>query len=328
MNGKYSTDIFHSYFANERGRCRLAAYVLRRLVYLIIQVIVLMSLMFILFRLVPGDPATLILGGNASQDAIERLRHQMGLDQPLLTQYIQYMFNLMQGDFGSSTSYNLPVFDVIADRIWPTLKLMVISIIMAVAIGIPAGVYSGLHPRSAGSRSLLMLWVSFLAMPNFWLGMLLMQLFAVKLQWLPAIGYGSALALIMPAFAISARLIALIARMTRTMMMEVLQEDYIRTAEAKGLPKWKVVLKHAIRPALPPILTMIGLQAGYLLGGAVVIENLFSYPGMGQLLLSAQSMRDYNLMQGITVFFVAGFLLINLLVDLLYGRVDPRIRYE
>lgn len=306
----------------------MTSYVLRRIFYLVIQVFVLMTLMFILFRLVPGDPAALILGGNASQDAIDRLRHQMGLDQPMINQYIQYMLNLLRADFGSSATYNLPVFDVITDRIWPTLKLMLLSITIAVAIGIPAGVYSGLRPRSTSSRSLLIVWVGFLAVPNFWLGMLLMQLFAVKLQWLPAIGYGSALALIMPAFAISARLIALIARMTRTMMMEVLQEDYIRTAESKGLSKWTIVLKHALRPALPPILTMIGLQAGYLLGGAVVIENLFSYPGMGQLLLSAQSMRDYNLMQGITIFFVVGFLFINLLVDLLYSRVDPRIRLD
>lgn len=306
----------------------MGRYVLRRLFHLIVQVFVLLTLMFVLFRLVPGDPAALILGGNATQEEIDRLRAAMGLDQSLMSQFMTYLWKIMQGDFGNSVAYNLPVLQVIADRIWPTVKLMLISIAIAVSIGMPAGILSGLKPQSVGSRSLLILWIGFLAIPNFWLGLLLVQLFAVKLQWLPAIGYGTAAAMILPAVAIAARLIALIARMTRTVMMEVLSEDYIRTAEAKGLPGWKVVLKHALRPALPPVLTMIGMQAGYLLGGSVVVENLFSYPGMGQLLLAAQSMRDYDLMQGITIFFVGSFLAVNLLVDLLYGKIDPRIRYE
>ncbi|TBL75624.1 ABC transporter permease [Paenibacillus thalictri] len=306
----------------------MGAYITRRSLYLILQVFVLLTLMFILFRLVPGDPAALILGGNASQEEIDRLRHAMGLDQSIGVQYAEYLGHLIKGDLGQSISYNMPVLQVIADRIWPTLKLMLLSIVIAVTVGIPAGVVSGLKPRAAGSRALMLVWIGFLAVPNFWLGLLLVQLFAVKLNWLPAIGYGGLLAMIMPAAAISARLIALIARMTRTAMMEVLSEDFIRTAEAKGLSTVSIIFKHALRPALPPVMTMIGLQAGYLLGGSVVIENLFSYPGMGQLLLSAQSMRDYSLMQGITIFFVGSFLIINFAVDLLYGRIDPRIRYQ
>jgi ABC-type dipeptide/oligopeptide/nickel transport system permease component len=306
----------------------MGRYLTRRLLQLIAQVFVLLTLMFVLFRLVPGDPAALILGGNATQEEVDRLRAAMGLDRPIPEQYASYLWNMLQGDFGHSISYNLPVLQVIADRIWPTVKLMLLSITIAVLVGMPAGILSGLKPRAIGSRSLLLLWICLLAIPNFWLGLLLVQLFAVKLKWLPAIGYGTASAMILPAVAIAARLIALIARMTRTVMMEVLSEDFIRTAEAKGLPGWIIVMKHALRPALPPVLTMIGMQAGYLLGGSVVVENLFSYPGMGQLLLSAQSMRDYDLMQGITIFFVGSFLLVNLIVDVLYGRIDPRIRYD
>lgn len=306
----------------------MMAYMRRRFLYLLLQVFVLLSMMFFLFRLVPGDPASLMLGGNASQADVDALRAKLGLDEPLLLQYKTYLLHMLQGNFGFSLSYNLPVLRVVADRIAPTVELMLLSIVLAVLIGIPAGILSGYKPRAAGSRALLLAWIGLLAVPNFWLGLLLVQLFAVKLNWLPAMSDGSFLGMLMPAAAIAARLIALIARMTRTVMMEVLHEDYIRTAEAKGLSAWTTVFKHALRPALPPIVTMIGLQSGYLLGGSVVVENLFSYPGMGQLLLSAQSMRDYELMQGITVFFVAGFLLMNLLVDLLYSRLDPRIRYD
>lgn len=303
-------------------------YIIRRLLYLIVQVFIVLTLMFVLFRLVPGDPASLIVGGQASQEEIERLREMMGLNDPLPVQFFQYIFGFLQGDFGHSITYNMPVLDVILQRISPTVLLMLFSLFITISIGIPAGLISGIYPRTWGSRLLLLVWIGFLAIPNFWLGLLLIEVFAVKLNWLPSIGYDSATAIIMPAFAIAARLIALVARMTRSVMMEVLQEDYVRYAEAKGLKGWVVVFKHAFRPALPPVLTMLGLQAGYLLGGSVVIENLFSYPGMGQLLLSAVSMRDYELMQGITIFFVGSFLLINLLVDLLYGRIDPRIRYE
>lgn len=306
----------------------MGSFVIRKVLYLVVQVFVLLTLMFILFRLVPGDPASLILGGNSTQEEIDRLRQAMGLNQPVYIQYIKYLVNISIGDFGNSISYNLPVLDVIAGRILPTVKLMLISIAIAVSLGIPAGILSSFRPRAFGSRAMLLLWIGLLAIPNFWLGLILVQLFAVNLGWLPAIGYGGATAMILPSLAIAARLVALIARMTRTVMMEVMLEDFIRTAEAKGLPGWKVIFKHALRPVLPPIITMIGLQAGYLLGGSVVVENLFSYPGMGQLLLAAQSARDYSLMQGITIFFVGSFLTINFLVDLLYGRIDPRIRYE
>ena len=306
----------------------MAKYVLRRILNLIFQVFLVVSLMFLLFRLLPGDPATIILGANATQAEIEQLREMMGLNDNIFVQYAHYIQNLLTGDFGYSMSYGQDVIGVILPRIWPTIQLMLSSIGVAVVIGVPAGVLCGVYPYSKISKLFLTVWVGFLAVPNFWLGLILVQIFAVKLNWLPSIGYGSVAAMVLPTLAIAARLIALIARMTRSSVMEVTSEEYIGYARAKGLKEKTVVLKHTLRPALPSIITMVGMQAGYLLGGSIVIENLFSYPGIGQLLMAAVSVRDYELMQGITFFFVLAFLTINLIVDLLYGRIDPRIRSE
>lgn len=303
-------------------------YVLRRILNLVFQVFLVVSIMFLLFRLLPGDPATLVLGPNATQTEVENLREMMGLNDNLFVQYARYLGNLLTGNFGYSMSYGQNVIRVILPRIWPTIQLMLCSVGVAVLIGVPAGILCGVYPHSKISKVFLATWVGFLAMPNFWLGLILVQIFAVKLKLLPSIGYGSIAAMILPTLAVAARLIALIARMTRSSIMEVTNEEYINFAHAKGLKESIVVLKHTLRPALPPIITMLGMQAGYLLGGSVVIENLFSYPGMGQLLMAAVSMRDYELMQGITFFFVLAFLSINLLVDLLYGQIDPRIRCE
>ena len=306
----------------------MLSYIMRRLLYLIFQVFLVVSIMFILFRLLPGDPALIILGPSATQAEIERLREAMGLNTSHFVQYFNYLKQLFTGNFGQSTSYGVSVVKVILPHIWPTVKLMLCSVTLAVLIGVPAGILSGAYPESKLSKGILMVWVGFLAVPNFWLGIVLVQIFAVKLGWLPAIGYGNAVAMILPTVAIAARLIALIARMTRSSIMEVINEDYVSFAQAKGLKSSVVIIKHALRPALPPIITMIGMQAGYLLGGSIVIENLFSYPGMGQLLLAAVSARDYALMQGITLFYVMAFLVSNLVVDLLYSQIDPRICYE
>jgi len=306
----------------------MSGYVVKKLCNLVFQVFLVVSLMFILFRLLPGNPASLILGPGATQAEVDNLREAMGLNQSLGVQYVNYLKNLLSGDLGFSYSYNQPVFEVIQNRIIPTLQLMAGSILVSVVIGVSAGIFSGVYPDSKLSKVLLMLWVCVLAVPNFWLGLVLVQIFAVKLGILPAIGYGSFSAMILPVLAIAARLIALVARITRSAVMEVVNEEYVRFAEAKGMQTWVIIFRHILRPALPPIVTMVGMQAGYLLGGSVVIENLFSYPGMGQLLLAAVSFRDYELMQGITFFFVLAFLSINLIVDLLYGQIDPRIRLE
>lgn len=293
---------------------------------LIIQVFLVLTLVFVLFRIAPGDPAALILGANATTDQVNLLREQMGLNAPIWLQYVNYLGGVIVGDFGQSISYSQPVLQVIAGRIPATLALLISSLVLAVSVGVSAGVYSAVHPRAAGSKITLTLWVVLLAVPNFWLGMILIQVFAVQLGWLPATGGAGFVGLILPAVAVAARLVALIARLTRAAMLESLGEDFIRTAQARGVGSMRLVFVHALKTAAPAILTMVGLQAGYLLGGAVVIENLFSYPGTGQLLLAAVSQRDYTLMQGITIVFVFGFLIINLIVDLISSRVDPRIR--
>lgn len=295
---------------------------------MLIQVFIVTTLIFILFRLVPGDPVIMLIGPNATQAQIAAARSALGLNQPIITQYFHYLGRILHGDLGVSLTYNKPVTTIIANRAWATIRLMLSSIVLSVVIGLPAGMVAGMKPKAVSSNLGLVLWVVLLAIPNFWVGLFLIQLIAGKLGWLPAVGYEGFQSLILPTLAIAARLIALVARITRSSMMEILSQDYVRTARAKGLKSGIVLMKHALKPALVPIVTLIGMQAGYLLGGSVVIENLFSYPGMGQLLLSATTQRDYALMQGVTIFFVASFLFINLLTDLSYGRIDPRIRYD
>jgi peptide/nickel transport system permease protein len=299
----------------------VSRYVLSRLANIAVQVFVILSAVFVLFRIAPGDPAALILGGNAAQSQVDLLRRQMGLDEPLWRQYGDFLGRMLRGDFGESSSYSRSVVSVVLSHVGATLQLLAVSLAIAVTVGMAAGILAAVKPRAVFARGSLLLWVALLAIPNFWLGMLLVQVFAVNLRWLPATG-----GLLLPAVAVAARLVALVARLTRATMLEVLGEDFIRTAQARGVSPARLVFTHALRPALPHVLILIGLQAGYLLGGAVVVENLFSYPGMGQLLLAAVSQRDYQLMQGITVFFVAGFLILNLCVDLVSSAIDPRIR--
>lgn len=303
----------------------MTRYLLIRLVNILVQVFLILSAVFVLFRIAPGDPARLRLGANAAQSQVDLLRHQMGLDQSLWHQYGQFLSRMVRGDLGQSSSYSQAVTSVVLSHLGATLLLLAVSLAIAVSVGMAAGVLAAVRPRALFARGSLLLWVTLLAVPNFWLGMLLVQVVAVNLRWLPATGGGVA-GVILPAVAVAARLVALVARLTRATMLEVLGEDFIRTAQARGVSPARLVFVHALRPALPHVLIMIGLQAGYLLGGAVVVENLFSYPGMGQLLLAAVSQRDYQLMQGITVFFVAGFLVINLCVDVISSAIDPRIR--
>lgn len=301
-------------------------YFVGRISTIAIQVILIATCVFVLFRIAPGDPAALILGALATQEQVDVFREQLGLNDPIWNQYLGYLQNLLQGDLGTSTSYSQPVTTVIMSRVDETLALLIISLFIAVSIGVSAGIMAAIKPKSVTWRGSLILWVLLLAIPNFWLGMILIQVFSVKLGWFPAYGSAGLAGLILPAMAVSARLVALIARLTRATMLETLGEDFIRTAQARGVSPARLILLHALKPAVPSVLILIGLQAGYLFGGAVVIENLFSYPGMGQLLLAAVSQRDYTLMQGITIFFVGGFLIINLLVDMLISRIDPRIR--
>lgn len=285
------------------------------------------TILFLIFQLVPGDPAVLMAGPMATQAQITAIRHAVGLDQPIYVQYWHHITGLLTGDFGYSLTYKgSPVHEILA-RVPATLVLTGASILLTVVIGIPAGIAAALYRNRTADLAISLSVVGLLAIPNFWLGLVLISYLSVKLGWLPSFGFDHWSAVIMPAMALAARLIALVARMTRSVMIEELRKDYVRTARAKGLRHHTVLIRHVLRNTLIPTVTVIGLQAGYLLGGAIVIERLFSWPGIGDLLINAVGLRDYNLVQGITLLFVVGFLLINLLTDLLYMAINPRLRH-
>lgn len=305
----------------------MAQFALRRLLLLIPQTLGIVTMIFVVFRWVPGDPALLIAGLSATQEQVDSIRHDLGLDQPLWMQYGRFLRDLARGDLGTSLSLRQPVTGILRARLGPTLALMGASLALAVILAVPGGVIAAVRPHGIVAQSVMAASILALSIPNFLLGMILMQYLAVRLRWLPAAGTGGLLFLIMPTLAIAARLVAMVSRSTRASVIEILSEDYVRTARAKGLAVRTVLYRHALPPALVPIVTMIGLQAGYLLGGSIVVETLFAYQGLGQAMITAVSLRDYFLVQGITLLYVAGFLVINLVVDLSYASFDPRIRY-
>lgn len=302
-------------------------FALRRLLLLVPQTLAIVTLLFVVFRWVPGDPALIIAGPTATQEQIETIRRDLGLDRPLWAQYLAFLRDLSRGDLGVSLSFHQPVSKIVLTRLEPTLALMAASLALTVALAIPSGVVAAARPHGALAQAVMGASILALATPNFLVGIILMQFLAVNLRWLPAAGIGGPAYLVMPTVAVAARLVALVSRTTRASVIEVLSEDFVRTARAKGLTTRAVLYHHALKPALIPIVTMIGLQAGYLLGGSIVVETLFAYQGLGQAMITAVSMRDYFLVQGITLFYVAGFLVITLFVDLSYAAFDPRIRY-
>ena len=255
------------------------------------------------------------------------MRVSLGLDRPLIEQYGARLLGLVQGDFGYSSTFRGNPLPRILERVPATLLLMLSAILVTIVVGIPAGVtaaaFQNRWPDLVISGSV----VALLAVPNFWLGMILIAVLSVELGWLPSFGLTGFLSIVMPTIALSARLIALGARMTRGVVIEEMRKDYVRTARAKGLSRRVTLVRHVLRNAMIPTVTVIGLQAGYLLGGSVVVERLFAWPGIGDLLLTGISVRDYALVQGITLFFVTGFLIINLAVELLYVQINPRLRY-
>ena len=276
--------------------------------------------------MVPGDEATLMAGATASQADIDLLRTRLGLDRPLVEQYTTRLVGLARGDFGySSTFRGNPLPHVLA-RLPATLLLMATAITLTVLLGLPAGMLGAVQQSRWPDYLLSLLVVGLLAIPNFWLGLMLIVALSVDRGWLPSFGFTSWASLVMPTLALAARLVALVARMTRGVMLEELAKDYVRTAHAKGLTARAVVGRHVLRNALIPTVTVIGLQTGYLLGGSVVVERLFAWPGVGDLMINAVGARDYTLVQAITILFVSGFLLINLAVDVLYVVINPRLR--
>ena len=276
-------------------------------------------------ELIPGDAVTLMLGEHATPDAVRALRNHLGLDKPLLVRYGDYLARLARGDLGRSIQQNRPVVEELADAWPPTLVLTIAALVLAAIVGVPAGVLSALRPNSVFDAIARMTSLFGLSMPVFWTGLVLIVVFSLWLGWLPVGGAESPRHLVLPAVTLASPSIAIIARMTRSSVLEVLGEDYVRTARAKGVREGGVVMKHALRNAIIPILTLLGLQAGQLMGGAVLTETVFAWPGLGRLMVKAIFARDYILLQGAVLVFAVAFVLINLVVDLSYGIFDPRI---
>ena len=305
----------------------MGRYVLHRLALALLTLGGVTVVIFLLIRLIPGDPARIIAGLLASDDEVRRLRVELGLTQPLYMQYLIFFTGLLHGNLGLSAATRAPVLEEIALRLRPTVLLAVSSIAVATLVGLAAGIISATRRYSILDYLAMTLAVLGVSIPVFWLGLMLMLLFAVYLHWLPAGGYGTLASFILPTIALAAFSTGIIARMTRSSLLETLSQDYVRTARAKGVPRHGVVLRHALKNALIPVLTVIGLQFGTLLGGAVLTETTFASPGMGRLLVNSILSRDYPVIQGIVLTFATMFAGVNLLVDLLYAYVDPRIHY-
>ena len=303
-------------------------FILKRLLLLVPVLLGVSLLVFAIMSFTPGDPAQLILGENAPAHAVEALREEMGLNDPFFSRYARFVGNAVTGDLGRSYTSGRDVFDEIFSRFPNTLILAALGVLIAVAIGIPVGIISATRQYSmidSGSMLFALLGVS---MPNFWLGLMLILVFAVNLGWLPSGGYSDWSSLILPALTLGTGSAAIITRMTRSSMLEVIRQDYIRTARAKGVAENVVINRHALKNALIPIITVIGLQFGYLLGGAVLTETVFSWPGVGRMMVDAIRQKDTPTVLGTVVFLATTFSLVNLFVDLLYGFVDPRIKSQ
>jgi ABC-type dipeptide/oligopeptide/nickel transport system permease component len=284
------------------------------------------SAVFLLIHLVPGDPVQAMLGEGAGSADIQAARHAYGLDQPLAVQYLYYWRGVLHGDLGLSLRFNQNVSTVIAERYPFTLELTFAALLVAVLLSIPAGVRSAVHRNQWDDRAISFISLLGLSFPNFALGPVLILYFAVKLGWLPVSGSGGVAYLILPAITMGGALAAILTRMVRTAMLEELGQDYIRTARAKGLPERTIVYRHALRNAMIPVITVLGLQFGALLAGAIVTETIFSWPGIGRLTIQAISNRDYYLVQGCILAIGLTYVAVNFLTDLLYSAVNPRIR--
>lgn len=304
------------------------SYLIKRLLSTVPVLIGISLLLFFMLRMLPGDPAQVLAGQMATPQEIENIRHQLGLDRPIYEQYTVYMSHLVRFDLGRSARTQNPVIDEIWARLPNTLLLAVVAIVLACLFGIPAGIISAVRPYSWIDYLVTLSALFGISMPVFWLGLMLVVLFAVILHWLPAGGTGSWQHVILPAVTLASFVVAFIARMTRSTMLETLSQDFTTTARSKGLAEMVVIVKHALKNALIPIITVVGLQFGFLLGGAVLTETVFAWPGLGRLLYDSISARDYPMIQGTILIFGLLYILVNLVVDLIYAFVDPRIRYD
>ena len=314
----------------------MGPYLLRRLVAVLPVLAVVVTVVFLLIHLIPGDPVSVMLGPDATPSQIEATRKGLGLDRPIYEQLIGFYTRILRGDLGQSYFLDRPVSQALWERAEPTLVLMLAALLVAVAIGVPSGTIAAAYRGSAWDRGLMLISLLGVCIPGFWLSLNFIYFFAVRLGWLPAAGYvsvftdpvGAMRYMVLPAFSLGFNQSALIARIARSCMLEVLQQDYIRTARAKGLSHGVVTWIHGFRNALVPVVTVIGITTAVLIGGAVVTEIVFNIPGLGRLIISAILRRDYPVVQGVVLVTATAYVLINLGVDLLYAVIDPRIRYE
>lgn len=306
----------------------MSQYLIRRLAFSIPVLLGVSIAVFLMLHLIPGDPALAMLRGQPSvtQDDVNRLREQMGLNDPLPVQYLNWIGNVLQGDFGESILAKRPVLSMIAEQAWATIQLALVAMVMAIVIGSVLGTISALRRNSWVDTLCSLIALFGVSMPSFWFGLILIYVFSLRLGWFPVTGDGGWKLLVLPAVALSLDFSAIIARLIRSSLIEVLQQDYIRTARAKGLREQGVILHHALRNALMAVITIIGLQFGTLLGGAVVIETVFARQGIGRLAITAITGKDFPLVQGIVILAAAVYVVVNLLIDLSYGLLDPRIK--
>ncbi len=312
----------------------MTAYLAKRLAIAAITLALASVVVFSVLEIMPGDPARVMLGMNASEAQVEQLRQQMGLDGSPVQRYLHWAGNLLSLDFGRSYTYSVPVIDLIAERLAVSLPLALIALALSTAIAIPVGLYAASRRGKAGDAISMGAAQLGVAMPNFWFALLLVYLFAVWLRWLPAGGFPgwsagiwpALKALILPALALALPQAAILARVTRSALIDVLSEDYIRTARAKGMPWRKVLWGHALRNALIPVVTIMGLQFAFLLAGTIIIENVFYLPGLGRLIFQAITQRDLIVVESVVMLLVATVIAVNLIVDLSYALVDPRLR--
>jgi peptide/nickel transport system permease protein len=314
----------------------MTTYFIKRLIVLILTLFLVSIVVFVVMRIIPGDPAQIILGLQATPEAVAALRAQLGLDQPLAVQYLTWVGELIRGDMGQSINYGVPIAELVVQRLAVTGPLTLMAVLFSVVVSIPLGIYASTHHNKPGDYGVMIFSQVGLAVPAFWAGLLLILLFAVRLRWFASGGFpgwsmdfwGSIKSLILPAIALGLIRAAVLARLTRSSLLEVLREDYIQTARSKGLPEYLVIYKHAFRNAIIPVLTILGLQIGQLMAGAIIIEQVFFLPGLGRLVYLAINQRDLPVVQAVVLFIACVIVIVNFLVDLMYVTLDPRIRLE
>jgi glutathione transport system permease protein len=305
----------------------LGRYAIQRLLGVIPLLFIVSILVFMFIHLIPGDPARLVAGKDATLEEINGIREQLGLNLPLWQQYVNYMGDLLKGDLGESVRSGIPVMEMLESRFLPTIILTFTSLGWALIIGLLIGIVTAVNRGKWPDYIGMLAAISGISLPGFWLGLVLIQVFSVQLGWFPTGGIDTWQSYILPSFTLGAGIMSMLARYSRSSMLETMREDYVRTGRAKGLREFTVVGRHALRNSLIQVVTVAGLQFGFLLGGSVMVETVFSIPGMGRLLVDSIAFRDYTVIQALLLMFAAEFILINLIVDLLYGVLNPKIRY-